>query len=208
MASQRIPLFPLDVVLFPGMPLPLHIFEPRYKLMIRRCVDYKLKFGMLLAREEGAAGVGCTAAIVEVVRTYPDGKLDILTEGREAYRILEVFEGKPYLEAEVEFLTDEVEAAPEHNAESLKLLDLYRQCHALVFGRPADAIEPHREKPLSFQIASKLPLPLDERQELLEMRRESDRQARLAEHLREWITQLEQTQKMRRKAVGNGHGLT
>jgi Lon protease-like protein len=73
----RIPLFPLEAVLLPLMPLPLHIFEPRYKLMIRNCLDNQEKFGVILAKEKGIVSVGCTARIVELVRTYPDGRMDI-----------------------------------------------------------------------------------------------------------------------------------
>src|SRR6266852_1170896 len=107
MNPKRIPLFPLDVVLFPGIELTLHIFEPRYKLMIRRCVDEKREFGVVLAREEGIAGGGCTAEVGEVVRTFPDGKMDILTEGRTAYQVIELVEERQYYEADVEYLEDE-----------------------------------------------------------------------------------------------------
>src|ERR1700685_3016257 len=66
-----IPLFPLDVVLFPGAPLPLHIFEPRYKEMIGECLAQHLHFGVIRAAEKGLADVGCTAEIVTVVKEYP-----------------------------------------------------------------------------------------------------------------------------------------
>ena len=72
----RIPLFPLDVVLLPAMALPLHIFEPRYRLMIARCLDEKIEFGMILATNNNLATMGCTAKIVRKIRDYPDGRLD------------------------------------------------------------------------------------------------------------------------------------
>ena len=205
MNPKRIPLFPLDVVLFPGIELTLHIFEPRYKLMIRRCVDEKLEFGVVLAREEGIAGVGCTAAVVEVVRTFPDGKMDILTEGRTAYQVIELVEEKPYYEADVEYLEEEetpdiAALAPE------KLLDLYGQCHQLLFGGSPDPVEDDPGLSLAFQIASDLPLELSYRQELLEIRRESERREQLALRLSEWLPQLERMKEIRRRSGGNGHG--
>jgi len=85
MRADRIPLFPLNVVLLPGADLPLHIFEPRYRKMVRDCLDNKTEFGMLLALVDGVAGTGCTAEILEVVKTYNDGRMDILTVGREPW---------------------------------------------------------------------------------------------------------------------------
>jgi Lon protease-like protein len=84
---NRIPLFPLDVVLLPTMPLPLHIFEPRYKAMIRRCLDEQIEFGMILAADKAVATVGCTAEIVRKIRDYEDGRSDILTEGRAVFHL-------------------------------------------------------------------------------------------------------------------------
>src|SRR5690348_10834460 len=68
MRPERIPLFPLNVVLLPGASLPLHIFEPRYKEMVKACLEEKTEFGMLLALPKGVAKVGCTAEILEVVK--------------------------------------------------------------------------------------------------------------------------------------------
>ena len=76
--AALIPLFPLDVVLFPGTPLPLHIFEPRYKEMIAECLAQNRTFGVVRAIEQGLAEVGCTAEIVTVVKEYPDGRLDLV----------------------------------------------------------------------------------------------------------------------------------
>jgi Lon protease-like protein len=206
MKPKRIPLFPLQAVLFPGIELPLHIFEPRYKLMIRHCVDNKLEFGVVLAREEGVANVGCTAEVVRVVRTFPDGKMDIVTEGRTAYQVLKLFEEKLYYEADVEYL-DEEEAPDTVAPPPEKLLQLYDQCHMLLFGNAPDPIEEDPGASLAFQIASDLPVELSYRQELLEIRRESERRNYLFLRLGEWLPQLEHMKEMRRRAGGNGQGL-
>jgi len=76
--NPLLPLFPLDLVLLPGVPLPLHIFEPRYKEMIKECMDQKQAFGIVRAKEEGFANIGCTAEVMNVLKTYPDGRMNIL----------------------------------------------------------------------------------------------------------------------------------
>ena len=112
MKPNRIPLFPLDVVLFPDALLPLHIFEPRYKLMIRHCIEAKLQFGVILAREKGIVATGCMATITAVVKQYQDGKMDILTRGDIPFHVTHVFDEKPYYEASVDYLDEEANAYP------------------------------------------------------------------------------------------------
>lgn len=203
MSAERIPLFPLEAVLFPRTPLPLHIFEPRYKLMIRRCVESRREFGVILARSDGTAGVGCTAEIIRVVKRYEDGRMDILTMGQTPFRVLEVFDQQPYLEAAVEFLEDGPgRAAPETQQKLLKLSD---DCHTLLFGRTSSPRG--AEFSLAFQIAAELPLDLEFKQELLEIRSEPERQSRLVERLEKWLPQLANLERVRGKAGGNGHGL-
>src|SRR5271155_2912576 len=96
-----LPLFPLDLVLLPGTPLPLHIFEPRYKELIRTCLGERTKFGVIRAAEGGIVRVGCSAEIVDVVRTYPDGRMDILTMGRQRFAVHDVDQDSEYLRADV-----------------------------------------------------------------------------------------------------------
>ena len=104
MRPDRIPLFPLNVVLLPGATLPLHIFEPRYKDMVKNCLEEKSEFGMVLALPKGVAKVGCTAEILEVVKRYHDGRTDIVTVGRAPFRVVELFDENPLLEGQVDYL--------------------------------------------------------------------------------------------------------
>src|ERR1700746_2410529 len=83
-------LFPLEVVLLPGTPLPLHIFEPRYKEMIGECLANEAPFGVIRALDEGIAEVGCTAEIITVTKQYPDGRMDLTAEGRNRFEVLEL----------------------------------------------------------------------------------------------------------------------
>ncbi len=99
-------LFPLDLVLLPGTPLPLHIFEPRYSEMISECLDRNQDFGIVRAKQgEGSvAEIGCTAEIVTVTKKYADGRMDIVTQGRERFEVMRLHQERSFLQAEVLYL--------------------------------------------------------------------------------------------------------
>jgi Lon protease-like protein len=203
---ERIPIFPLEVVLLPGAALPLHIFEPRYKLMIQRCIEKSLVFGVLYKRTVQIAQVGCTAAIAEVVKTYEDGTSDIVTIGQRIFAVSETFDDEPYTEASIHYLDDEI-AAPSHGASELghRLWRLCVECHKMLHSSDPDEFDPKIRDSLAYYVARILPVDSDIRQELIEMRSESKRQARLAEHLAIWIPTLARVERTRGKAAGNGH---
>ena len=85
--SALLPLFPLDAVLLPGTPIPLHVFEPRYKEMISECLETKRPFGVVRSKEGEVAEIGCTAEITAVTKKYDDGRMDIAAEGRERFEL-------------------------------------------------------------------------------------------------------------------------
>src|SRR5262249_605876 len=95
MQGDLLPLFPLEVVLFPRTVLPLHIFEDRYKEMIGDVLREESEFGVVLARENGIVNLGCTAVVSEVIERHPDGRLDILTTGRRRFEVLSLNEERP-----------------------------------------------------------------------------------------------------------------
>jgi len=206
MRPDRIPLFPLNVVLLPGADLPLHIFEPRYRKMVRGCLDNKTEFGMLLALTDGIAGTGCTAEILEVVKTYDDGRMDILTVGRGPFRVMELFADDPLLEGAVDYLEDHY--APASSETQKSLVQIYEACHTLIFGDyPRDAEVPDGQQQLSYVVASKLPMDLLWKQRILELRTEAERQERLLAYLRDWAPHLQKVETQQRRAAGNGSGL-
>jgi ATP-dependent Lon protease len=205
MRPDRIPLFPLNVVLFPGELLPLHIFEPRYRRMVRECLDEKAPFGMLLALPNGVAHVGCSAEILEVTKSYEDGRMDILTVGRLPYRVMDLFTDDPLLQGTVDYLEDKDSLIDPQNRE--KLIELYEVCYTLLFsGMPSNLAKSSQES-LSFAIASMLPLDLLWKQQILELRSEAERQDRLLRYLREWALHLHKIEARRVQGAGNGHGL-
>jgi Lon protease-like protein len=207
---ERIPLFPLNVVLFPGADLPLHIFEPRYRQMIRQCVEDKTEFGLLLSLPKGIVRVGCTAEVIDVVRRYEDGRLDVLTVGRAPFRIVELlnpeaFAEEALLEGHVDYLDDrERPASPRVRRE---LVELYEVCHTIVFGDYPRSIQSEVPENLSYLVAGTLPMDLMWKQQVLELRSEADRQERLVTYLREWAPHLQKEETLRQHADGNGHGL-
>jgi ATP-dependent Lon protease len=205
MRPDRIPLFPLNVVLFPGGQLPLHIFEPRYRRMVGECLDSQSNFGMLLALPDGVVRVGCTAGILEVTKRYEDGRLDIVTVGRTPFRILNLFTDDPLLAGHIDYLEDH--DAPLEPTNRTQLIELYEICHTLLFSRVPTNLNDSPPRELAYAISSALPMDLLWKQQILELRSEADRQERLLAYLREWVPHLERAESMRQLAKGNGHGL-
>jgi ATP-dependent Lon protease len=212
MRPERIPLFPLNVVLLPGADLPLHIFEPRYREMVGRCLDESSEFGMLLATAKGIVRVGCTAEIVKVVQRYKDGRMDILTVGRARFRIVDLFADEAagedaLLEGLVDYLDDrELPANPRVQSE---LIQLYDTCHTIVFEDYPKNLQTNESgelaDKLSYIVASTLPMDLLWKQQILELRSETERQERLVRHLREWAPHLQKAEALRQHAGGNHH---
>jgi Uncharacterized protein, similar to the N-terminal domain of Lon protease len=202
MSTVRLPLFPLNVVLLPGADLPLHIFEPRYRQMVRECLDTQSPFGLLLALPNGIAGIGCTAEILEVTKRYPDGRFDIVTVGREPFRVVELSNGEPLLRGEVDFLEDR--PSPINSSICRELNDLYETCHTLIFGDYPRDLCSAPDSNISYQVAAELPMDLLWKQRILELRCEAERQERLVAYLREWAPHLQQTTVLRARAASAG----
>ena len=195
-----LPLFPLDVVLFPGTPLPLHVFEPRYKELISECLEQKKTFGIVRAEEEGLADVGCTAEIVAVTKTYPDGRMDIVTAGRERFEVLEVDEQRSYLRGDVVYFQDDAENPSSQQIEHA--IELHREI--LTMGGAQQSL-PASEDKISFYLAGSLPLDLDFKQALLEMRSEVERIEAVITAFEAILPKLRRAVQSRQKAGGNGH---
>lgn len=195
-----IPLFPLELVLFPGAPLPLHIFEPRYKEMISECLLKDQPFGMVRAKENALSAIGCSASILNVLKKYEDGRLDIAAEGARRFEITQVNQERSFLQAEVTYFEDEPSLPGKSAVDAV--VQLHEQLFA-VLGQPVD-IERDIEL-LSFHLANELPVDLDFKQTLLEMKSEAERIETLTEYYRATIPKVEKTLQARQRASGNGH---
>jgi len=196
-----LPLFPLNVVLLPGSPLPLHIFEPRYKEMIGECRAQNAPFGVVRALKEGVADVGCTAEIISVTKEYPDGKLDLIAAGRERFEILEVNEERSFLRAEVLIVPDDPAVPAEQD--TARAIQLHLQILSLA-GAVQD-LSGADKNALSFYLAGSLPLDLDFKQILLVMRSEAERIKAVADYFEKILPNLNRAARARDKAGGNGH---
>jgi len=203
MQQELLPLFPLPVVLFPRTPLPLHIFEERYKVMIREVLESKTEFGVVLAGDKGIVNTGCTAMVEKVLKNYPDGRMDLMTEGRRRFEIILLNDEKPYLRGAVEFFDDEQfdAIAPEMQQ---RVLDSYKDVRRLEKTGEEENFE-LSDPQLSFQLAQVVS-DLDFRQVLLATRSEAGRMKRLAEFFPNYNSRQRQTLHMREIAPRNGHG--
>jgi Lon protease-like protein len=201
MHQPLLPLFPLQVVLLPNSPLPLHIFEDRYKEMIGAAIENKTEFGVVLASEKGIVNTGCTAVVEKVVKQYPDGRMDIIASGRRRFEILLLNDEKEYLQGAVEFFDDETFDPPSVELVQ-KVEEAYGQLKELL---DPEETSPSQESPLSFRIAHEIP-DLDVRQMLLMARSEAERIKQLAEYLPGLIVRLRTAAHLRALAPKNGHG--
>ena len=164
-----LPLFPLELVLLPGVGLPLHIFEPRYKEMIGECLAQKKPFGVVRAYDEGVADIGCTAEIMSVTKKYDDGRMDILTRGVQRFEVLEVNRDRAFLQAEIAVVEDEPgKPASEMVSHAVRL---QAEIAKLAGAEPSGPETGN----LSFLLAGSLPLDLDFKQRLLSTLSEAKR---------------------------------
>jgi Lon protease-like protein len=199
---MKIPLFPLEVVLFPGAALPLHIFEERYKEMIGICLAEKLTFGVICAQREGLAVVGCTAEIVRVLQRYPDDRLDILCQGIKRFEIENLDNSRNYLQAEVDFFYDDGEISTRAKRE--ECIALHFEVLELMGGERA-----HRSldlnEPVAFRLASASPTDLSFRIELLALRSDAARTERLIAFYSSMLPKLRLGVRASAMAGRNGH---
>jgi ATP-dependent Lon protease len=204
MSATRIPLFPLGIVLFPGQAIPLHIFEPRYRVMTRQCIETRTPFGIVFVQGGNVAQTGCSALIVKTLKEYDDGRSDILTVGQKAFHLIRTHTDQVYFEADVEYLEEDFSGIDTGVSERLE--KLYEQCHGVLYDEEPPPFDTAGSLSLAYHIASELPLDVAFLQTLLELRSEADRQRRLAARLAEWYPQLQKRDRVRGKAAGNGHG--
>jgi ATP-dependent Lon protease len=199
---MEIALFPLpNLIIFPNIVVPLHIFEERYKLMINGCIDRDEAFGLVLLRsgaeeenEEAIHRVGVSARITEVER-LDDGRMNILCEGETRFRIYRFTQQTPFWKGSIQFFEED---ALHHSVESLyeQVSDLYRQVGALgakVSGSPqTEFVLPESPTDLSYMVAYVLDIESEEKQKMLEMTSTAERLQVLVAHLTESIRKLQQ----------------
>ena len=168
---RDLPLFPLELVLVPGEPLPLHIFEPRYQELLDRCIDADEPFVLVLQDEEGLRETGCTAEITDVLERFPDGRSNIVSMGREVVRLERVHDEHAYRSAVVTTVEDDPAEAPE--SAQTAALEAFTRLIAELPEQAPDTPEPGPG--LSYALVARIDLGVEAKQDLLEERDESRR---------------------------------
>ncbi len=198
-----VPIFPLEIVVYPGEQLNLHIFEERYKQLISECIAEKKPFGIPTVLKSNMAEMGTLVQITEVAAVHPDGKMDIRTEGIKVFRILEVIKNIPdklYSGAIVDY--PENGEVP-HIKMMQRVIGSLRELHKLLkvtkdFKKPDSELR-------SYDIAHHAGMSLEEEYELLGLLREDQRLEYLKRHLKKVLPAVQGAEMLKERVQLNGH---
>ena len=202
--TNFIPIFPLNVVLYPGETLNLHIFEPRYKELVKECFSTKKPFGIPAVIKGNVAEFGTLVTIEEIAKEYDNGELDIITRGTLVFRILEVIKKIPD-----KFYSGAIVNYPE-NSEVYTRNDLMqvvikaiRELHRML-NISKDFHKPDAELN-AYDLAHHAGLSLEEEYELLGLFREEQRQEYLKRHLGRVLPVVVEMEVLKERIMLNGH---
>ncbi|MDZ4745631.1 MAG: LON peptidase substrate-binding domain-containing protein [bacterium] len=199
-------LFPLNIVLFPGAQVPLHVYETRYKALVNECLTGGGMFGINLVEQGHMFPIGCAARVAEITQKYDDGRMDIIAEGTHRYRLLGIREDdKPYAIGETEDIVDDIEPIDSGLVE--KCADMYNQIIDLVYGDAGPRFDPLAsfEMMPSFFMAPKSGLSTDQKQRLLESVTENDRLELILDHLNDIVPTVRQAELVQRVIRSDGY---
>jgi hypothetical protein len=201
--TKFLPLFPLQLVVFPGEKLKLHIFEPRYKQLIGECRDFQITFGIPAYYEGKVAEYGTEMRLLQIFQTYENGEMDILVEGVNAFQLIRFQRfaaEKLYAGGDVVVLAND---SVSYQVTVDELSAQYKRFHELLkSGYTRDRFDVEN---LSFHVAQEVGLTIQQKVHLLSMPKESERQLMLLEHLHTVIPVLEGADETRKRVKGNGH---
>jgi Lon protease-like protein len=197
---ENLGLFPLGIVLLPTERVPLHIFEPRYKELIGECLEDGHEFGLVYADESGVRDVGTRARVIDLLEELDDGRMNVIIEGGERFRLLELTSGRSFHTGRVEPVDDEPEEAAAQDAKVA--LGAFRALAKIVEAEP-DVPEPDSPS-LSFELAARVELPAGPKQRLLELRSERERLQLVAELLDETGRRAAMERELAERASRNG----
>jgi uncharacterized protein len=201
--TNFIPIFPLGIVVYPGEQLNLHIFEPRYKQLIKECFETKKPFGIPPVIDNKVNDTGTLVKLLEITTVYDDGKMDIKTEGLEVFTILEVIKELPeklYSGAIVNYPAN-IESG--NRALMQNIIIAIRELHKLLkinkeFKKPDEEL-------WSYDVAHHAGLSLAEEYELLQLLHELQRQEYLKRHLKKVIPVIAEMEILKERVQLNGH---
>jgi Lon protease-like protein len=197
---MEVGLFPLGLVLLPTEQVPLHIFEPRYRELIGECLERGEPFGLVFADDDGVRRVGTLASVVEVTDRFDDGRLNIVVEGGERFRLVELTDGRSFHTGTIEPLDDVDDPPADEDVE--RALAVFRRLVELT-GAEVEVPTEVTGQP-SFEIGSRFELAPELKLELLEESRERVRLVRLCEILEALATVVERQREIAELASRNG----
>ncbi len=201
--AQFLPLFPLSLVVFPGEPLRLHIFEERYKQLTNECLDLQQTFGIPAVIENHVVSVATEVRISSLDQTYPTGEMDITVSGKRRVRVEHFFQianGKLYPGGEVSTLEEDITS--DFGLQE-RILGLTRQLHE-VLGIQKEIVN-QAAALTAFNIGHHIGLNLQQKFELLSLNKELDRLNFIYNHLQSIIPVVKETERLKAKAKLNGH---
>jgi Lon protease-like protein len=198
--QEGFPLFPLGIVALPSETVPLHIFEDRYKRMIEECLEHEREFGIVWLSDDELKPVGCACEIERVLERMDDGRLNILARGTRPFRLLERQHQLPYPAGMVEFLAESEEEHDLYAAQAAQ--ELYRELVVQATDREISAAELRRLD--AYDMAATVEFPVEEKQQLLELRSENARLRLLERLLQTALEHLDLLERARVRALSNG----
>ncbi len=201
--TNFIPLFPLNIVVYPGEELNLHIFEPRYKQLISECFEEKKEFGIPTVLKNSVTEGGTTVHILSVEKVHGNGEMDIRTRGDKIFKILEHIKDIPN-----KLFSGAIVTYPENTEDGIEekmppILSLLRKFHKLL-----EVEKKYKKKdPLLniYDIAHHAGLSLEQEYELLMLLQEAQRQEYLHQHLLKTIPTIVELQNLKKRIEMNGH---
>ena len=201
--TNFIPIFPLNIVVYPGEELNLHIFEPRYKQLISECHATKKPFGIPPVIENQVQDYGSVAEIIELSKLHDNGEMDIKTKGVKVFRILEIIKDVPeklYSGAIVTYPDNHEKGSP---AVMRKVMSSIRDLHKLL--KVTKEFKKEEEEMTCYDVAHHIGLSLEQEYELLCLLDERQRQEYLKRHLVKVIPMLAGMEQLKERIKGNGH---
>jgi Lon protease-like protein len=202
--TETVPIFPLEIVVYPGESLNLHIFEPRYKQLINECAESGMQFGIPCVVDKKLAGLGTMIELVEIARRYEDGTMDIKTRGAAVFQLRQVIKLMPdklYSGAVIQRLdNNERSGNPELMRQVLAKMKLLFK----LLGTSKSFSKPEPEM-TSYDMAHHVGLSLEKEYDLLGILDEHQRQEYLNRHLTEMLPMLSEIESLKKKIQFNGH---
>jgi Lon protease-like protein len=198
--TRDFPLFPLGIVALPGEPVPLHIFEARYKTMIIECLTNEREFGIVWLSDEGLREVGCACAIDRVLERMDDGGMNILAKGTRPLRVVERQGHLPYPAGVVEFLQDRPDTPDPDLLEAAH--EAYADLVRRAAGRDPDIGE--LAEMGAYEMAATVDFGLDAKQGLLDLRSENARLRLITRLFRAAVKRLDFVDRAQTRARSNG----